>query len=91
LFAFPKKVRQGDFVVLIAVVNPPDARGMVQFKDGDKPLGAPQPMLGSLAFLITTQLTVGDHQLTATFIPADPTAFKPSTSNAVTVKVTRRY
>jgi hypothetical protein len=69
-------------------VAPPDATGKVQFKDKfmDKTtaLGDPvQVRSGGFAVLLAKKLAKGEHSLTAMFIPSDPTAFKPSTSNTV--------
>jgi hypothetical protein len=57
--------------------------GTVQFKDGNTNIGGPVPMTGGHATLIAFR-PVGSH-VTAVFIPANPAAFKPSTSNTVTV------
>jgi hypothetical protein len=85
---FGEKAPAGDCSVLIAAVAPPEATGTVQFKDKTTALGDPvQVRPGGLAVLITKKLAKDEHSLTATFIPKDPTAFKPSTSNTVKVKV----
>jgi hypothetical protein len=72
-------------------VAPSDATGTVQFKDKfqDKitTLGEVSVRTGGLAVLITKKLTKGVHSLTAMFTPRDPVAFKPSTSNTMTVEV----
>ncbi|MGH3764695.1 MAG: Ig-like domain repeat protein [Pseudonocardiaceae bacterium] len=95
--SFTVTVPDGDCSVLLAQVAPADATGTVQFRDkgGDKgrdkttALGdAPvQGRFGGLALLITKKLVKGEHELTAKFIPQDRTAFKPSKSNKVEVKV----
>lgn len=74
--------------LLLARVAPGAAAGTVQFKDGDTALEAPEPVVNGFAFIITRQLTtVGTHPLTAMFTPTNPTAFNPSTSNTVRVRV----
>lgn len=70
-----------------AAVVPPNAPGMVQFKDGDKKIDGLQPVLGGgFAIGRLTHLGVGRHTITAVFIPDNPLAFKSSTSNPVTVE-----
>jgi hypothetical protein len=86
------KVPKGDCSALIATVAPPGASGTVQFTDRlenkTTVLGDPmQVRPGGLAVLITKRLTRGAHSLTAMFIPKDPAAFKPSTSNTVRIEI----
>jgi hypothetical protein len=70
---------------LTATVTPA-ASGTVQFRDGTAPVGAPMAVPGGTASLTTT-LAPGTHPLTATFTPADPTAFTGSTSAPVSYLV----
>jgi hypothetical protein len=70
-----------DDVVLVVDVLPADAVGTVQFFDNGAPLGTPVPVVGGVAQLRTT-LGAGGHTITAQFVPADPTQFLPSQSNA---------
>lgn len=68
-----------------AQVTPTNAQGTVQFKDGATNLGGPRPVIGGgIAIGPLTFLGGGPHSITAVFTPADPTAFKPSTSAADT-------
>jgi hypothetical protein len=75
-------------VLLKATVVPDSAAGMVQFQDGSTALGAPVPVVGGSAILLTSALTPGTHSLTAVFTPANPAAYGPSMSSAVPVTVT---
>lgn len=70
--------------------------GTVQFRDGDTSIGNPVPVtdrttVSGTARTTTSALAVGSHQLTAEFIPANPPAnpmaFRPSTSLPVTFVV----
>jgi hypothetical protein len=71
-------------VIPTAHVTPTNAAGTVQFKDGTTNLGNPvRATPGTVAGGIS-RLSPGQHTLTATFTPTDPTKFKPSTSNTVT-------
>ncbi|MDN4613739.1 HtaA domain-containing protein [Leifsonia sp. F6_8S_P_1B] len=78
-------VKEGEGVTLSATVSPA-AAGTVTFLDGAASLGD-VPVNGAFASLTTT-LAAGSHTITASFAPADPAAFAPSTSSAVTVEVT---
>ncbi|MGH3753851.1 MAG: Ig-like domain-containing protein, partial [Pseudonocardiaceae bacterium] len=73
----------GGLAVLFANVAPANAVGTVQFKDGTTNLGAPVPVTVGFAFGGVLSLPVGPHSITAMFIPANPAAFGPSTSNTV--------
>ena len=83
----PSPVRAGTLVTLTAAVTPVLAMGTVQFKDGTTPLGPPIAVANGIASGTTSRLTVGSHQLTATFIPANSTAFLQSTSSPVELVV----
>lgn len=92
LNVFPSTAFRGLPVILIARVSSFAAGGTVQFKDGDTDIGNPVRVFGGFAFKFTSKLTtVGNHQLTAMFTPVDPTAYGPSTSNTVNVKVNRLW
>lgn len=83
-------VRVGTLVTLTAAVTPVLAVGTMQFKDGTTPLGPPIAAANGIASGTTSRLTVGSHQLTATFAPADSAAFLPSTSSPVELVVVVR-
>ncbi|MFN0284289.1 MAG: Ig-like domain repeat protein, partial [Kineosporiaceae bacterium] len=79
-------------VSLTAQVEPTAAAGTVQFSDvsGTTPVavGAPVPVSGGSASVTTSTLAIGDRQLRATFSPADPAAFAPSTSVTLAFTIT---
>jgi hypothetical protein len=76
----PCPVRLGTRTTLTATVRPANARGRVQFRDwGSKPIDGMVPVRYGRASM-TTMLASGGHQLTAQFLPDDPTAYKESTS-----------
>lgn len=79
-------IAQGAAVTLTATVTPA-APGTVQFKDGTANVGTPVTVGNGSASTSTSQLPLGARQLTAVFNPADPTAFSPSTSQAVSLTV----
>ena len=81
-------VAQGTTVTLTAKVIPQTAAGTVQFKDGTTGLGNPVPVVNGTAMGAGSQLPVGARQLSAVFAPANPAAFSPSTSPALTYVVT---
>lgn len=81
----PTPTAAGTEETLTATVTPA-ASGTVQFRDGTAPLGEPVTATAGAASLTTT-LPPGTHTLTATFTPADPTAFTGSTSAAVSYLV----
>jgi membrane-bound lytic murein transglycosylase B len=83
-------VAQGAPVTLIATVTPSTATGTVQFRDGTTDIGTPGTVTDGTASVTTSTstLAVGTHQLTAVFTPANPTAYDPSTSPAVSLAVT---
>jgi hypothetical protein len=56
------------FTALLTVANGNGpATGTVQFFDGAKALGSPQPLAGGQASLTTSTLTVGSHAISATY------------------------
>lgn len=73
-------------ITLLATVDPADAAGTFEFRDGDTVLGTVVAG-GGAGGIVTQALSAGKHSLTATFIPADSTAFSESTSDVVKVKV----
>lgn len=75
----------GQTVTLTATVSP-SAAGAVTFKDGATTIGT-QPVASGTATLMTVALAGGSHSLTATFTPAAPLDFAPSTSSAVSYTV----
>ncbi len=76
----------GASVTLTATVAPA-AVGSVEFFDGATSLGS-ATVAGGVATTATTVLAAGDHSVTATFAPTDPTAFAASASTAVSYTVT---
>lgn len=62
--------------------------GSIQFKDGGTNLGAAVPVNSGTATTSTTTLTPGSHQLSANFVPTDPTAFAASSSQPTALTVT---
>jgi hypothetical protein len=81
-------VTQGTSVTLTATIIPAAVTGGVQFKDGTNNLGDPVPVSNGTASGTTSALAVGSHQLSAVFMPSNPTAFGPSTSPSVNFTVT---
>jgi hypothetical protein len=78
-------VAQGALVTLTATITPSTAVGTVQFRDGSTDLGAPVTVsTNGTAAGSTSTLVLGSRSLTAVFTPANPAAFSPSTSPAVT-------
>lgn len=80
-------VAQGIQVALNATVTPATAVGTVQFKDGTTNLGNPVIVSNGTASGFTSALPAGSRSLLAVFVPADPAAYRPSTSPAVTFVV----
>jgi len=82
-------VRRGTLIKLTATVTPSLAAGNVEFKRGTTVIGSAAVEDG-VATLWALAWTVGTHEVTATFTPADATAFDASTSAPVSYTVTRR-
>ncbi len=80
--------QQFSTVTLSATVSPAAAAGTVQFTDGTTNIGAPVTVSGGAATLTTSTLAVGAHSFTATFTPANATAYVGSASAAVPYQVT---
>ncbi|MBD5785151.1 HtaA domain-containing protein [Cellulosimicrobium terreum] len=89
LTASPAKVVEGGTVTLTAKVSPTAATGTVTFTAGGKALGAISATTGT-ATLTASTLAVGEHEVTARFVPADTTAYLGSTSPVATVTVTAK-
>ncbi|GAA2177012.1 hypothetical protein GCM10009847_01240 [Leucobacter tardus] len=87
LTASAAKITEGDAVDLSAKVVPAEAAGTVQFMDGDETLGEPQTVSNGAASLRTNDLTLGEHSLTAEFVPSDDSVFTASSSEPVSVTV----
>lgn len=79
---------QGGNVNLTASVQPATAAGSINFTDGATTLGTVAVSNGSAVFNTTT-LALGSHSLTASFVPADTTAYGASASQAVPFTVTK--
>lgn len=54
--------------VTTGIPENPYATGMVQFKDGDKDLGAPVALVDGSAELTTSSLSIGEHKLSVVFM-----------------------
>jgi hypothetical protein len=87
LKASKKKIQAGKKLTLTSSETPAVA-GKVTFLDGSKKLAKPVPVKAGRAGLTTTKLGKGKHHLTAKFTPKSKADDAPSTSKAVTVKVT---
>jgi Bacterial Ig-like domain (group 3) len=81
--------QEGDLVRLNAVVTPANAAGTVQFRDGNTPLGEPQPVINGVATGTTSRLGTGTHALVAEFIPTNMGDFAPSRSDTSSMTMTR--
>lgn len=77
----------GDALTLTAAVTPASARGHVEFRSGGTVLGH-EPVTESTATLTTTTSAVGDHVLTAVYVPAVANLAETSMSDAVDITVT---
>lgn len=87
LSASASQVALGEPVTLTATVAPA-ADGTVVFANSGAQIGATQQVVGGVATIQTADLAVGSHGgLTASFTPADPAAFGPSTGVAAPVTV----
>lgn len=61
--------------------------GTVTFKDGSQTLGTANVINGTASYS-TNFLSIGNHSITAEFEPSDEVKFKPSTSTAISYKIT---
>ena len=80
-------VDRGTAVALKATLSPAGAAGTVQFLDGNTPIGSPVTVTAGHASTSTSSLTVGSHDLSARFTPADASKFAGSTSDVATLMV----
>ncbi|MBP1327090.1 peroxiredoxin [Leucobacter exalbidus] len=78
---------EGGTVKLTANISPKAATGAVQFMDNGAKLGKAVTVKNGAATLSTKKLTVGDHAITANFVPGNSTKFKASKSKATTVTI----
>ena len=79
-------VGQNEKVTLTATVSPSAAAGSVKFLDGTFVL-ATLSVSGGTASFTTKALGLGDHTLTAQFVPTNPADFAGSTSDPSTLTV----
>lgn len=90
-FETPASVTVGQPVDLTVRIAPDAATGAVQFFDGGQPIGEPVPVVDGVATLSHEFDASGDHALSATFTPAEPTAtstpYAPSEAGPVTISV----
>ena len=82
----PLPLGLGGIAIPTAYLTPTNATGTVQFKDGTTNLGKPVRVTPGTVASGASILRPGQHSLTATFTPTDPTKFTPSTSTTVTVR-----
>nr|WP_239073758.1 ExeM/NucH family extracellular endonuclease [Cellulomonas denverensis] len=61
--------------------------GTVEFRDGDTVIARSRVVLGIALTTVPRSTSVGTHEFTATFVPADPGTVAGSTSTPVTVRV----
>ncbi|MFD4295518.1 Ig-like domain-containing protein [Rhodococcus sp. NPDC058532] len=81
----PAAATVGQTVTLTAQVAPAAAGGTVQFKDGDRAIGLPAPIVDGKATLSYSFPTAGAKNITAVY--SGGTGFTPSTSAAGVVTV----
>ncbi|WP_305093394.1 Ig-like domain-containing protein [Prescottella sp. R16] len=81
----PSAATTGDAVTLTATVNPGDATGQVQFKDGGTDIGSPVTPVNGVATLSHAFASSGTRNLTAEFIPG--TGYFGSTSAPHSISV----
>ncbi|MFC9519121.1 beta strand repeat-containing protein [Nocardiaceae bacterium NPDC056970] len=81
----PPTAQTGQQVTLTANLDPANAAGTVQFKDGTTNIGNPVAVANGKATAQTTFSSAGNHSITAVFTGS--TGFKASTSSAQTVTV----
>lgn len=83
----PDTARAGKATTLTARVSPSSARGMVRFRIGAVPVGAPVPVAGGIASTSHTFTAEGTAVVTADFLPADAAAYVPSSADGRTVTI----
>ncbi|WP_430335113.1 beta strand repeat-containing protein [Rhodococcus sp. ACT016] len=81
----PATAETGQQVTLTANLDPANAAGSVQFKDGSTNIGGPVAVSDGKATAQTAFTSAGQHSITAVF--TGNTGFKSSTSTAQTVTV----
>lgn len=81
----PATAQTGQQVTLTANLDPANAAGSVQFKDGNTNIGGPVAVSNGKAIAQTTFATAGQRSITAVFTGS--AGFKSSTSEAQTVSV----
>ncbi|MET3643328.1 hypothetical protein ABIC73_004938 [Prescottella equi] len=81
----PPTAETGQQITLTANLDPSNAAGSVQFKDGATNIGGPVAVVNGTATAQTSFTTAGSHSITAVF--TGNTGFKSSTSSAQTVTV----
>ncbi|BCN61723.1 hypothetical protein RE9431_01780 [Prescottella equi] len=81
----PPTAETGQQITLTANLDPSNAAGSVQFKDGATNIGGPVAVVNGTATAQTSFTTAGSHSITAVFTGS--TGFKSSTSSAQTVTV----
>ncbi|WQB72829.1 Ig-like domain-containing protein [Prescottella equi] len=81
----PPTAETGQQITLTANLDPSNAAGSVQFKDGATNMGGPVAVVNGTATAQTSFTTAGSHSITAVFTGS--TGFKSSTSSAQTVTV----
>jgi hypothetical protein len=74
----------GQSVTFAATVAPTGAAGSVQFMDGADPLGAPIALSNGIATYLTSSLTIGPHNISATYM-GDTYHFSSSSSTLTEV------
>lgn len=72
-------ITAGDIVPVTASVTPTSAAGSVQFKSDGVNFGSPVPVVSGVASADWTAVG-GGHNITAAFVPTNPSAFTASTS-----------
>ncbi len=77
----------GEPVTITGAVQPRDAEGYLEFRDGETLLGH-EPVVDGGASLTVPAPVVGTHQYTASFVPAVSNLATGSTSTAASVVVT---
>ena len=76
----------GESLPLTATVQPAEATGQVEFLEGETVVGS-ATVSGGTATADVRIDTSGTHTFVARFVPADPEAFLPSTSDPLTLEV----
>ncbi|NKR44091.1 Ig-like domain repeat protein [Rhodococcus hoagii] len=81
----PATATTGQPATLTAAVNPTNASGQIQFKDGSSVIGSPVTLVNGVATLPHAFGTAGTRNITAEFVPA--AGYLGSTSAAQTLSV----